>query len=73
MAFQLLNFPMPKRDWTPEEIEQVHYWLMAKVSVHIIASNFPTATTGDISDIARLLNEPIPFAKRNIRNTVWKS
>jgi len=63
--FKLLNFPMPKRDWTPEEIEQVHNWLKCKVLVHIIAGNFPRATSGDITDIARLLGEPAKISQRN--------
>lgn len=63
-SFQLLNFQMPKRDWTPEEIEQVHNWLKVKMRAHIIASNFPKATSSDISDIARLLGEPVKLAPR---------
>ena len=49
--FQLLNFQMPKRDWTPEEIEQVHNWLKVKMRAHIIASNFPKATSSDIAKL----------------------
>lgn len=61
---QLLKFQMPKRDWTEKEIEQVHNWLKVKIRAHIIASNFPKATSSDIADIARLLGEPVKLAPR---------
>lgn len=53
--FQLLNFPMPKRDWTPEDIAMIARLLRAKVPAVTIAGQFEKATISDIVEIARLM------------------
>ena len=55
--FQLLKFPMPKRDWTPEDIELVHSLLKGRVKLSVIAGQFKDTKMSDIAEIARLLGE----------------
>ncbi len=55
MSFTLLKFPMPKSDWSEENISTIHGLLKDRISVRTIARNFPNATMGDVCEIARLL------------------
>jgi predicted glycosyltransferase involved in capsule biosynthesis len=68
-SFQLLKFPMPKRDWTPDDIEMIARLLRACVTTQTIANQFKDATVSDILEIARLMGFRRPkYPKKIVTN-----
>lgn len=66
-AFQLLSFPMRKRDWTPEDIEQIADLLRDGYGELTIARAVPGATWNDILEIRNVLNIRSNAKKRTKR------